>query len=48
MKFRDSFYYRTFNPTSPCESVHTEQKRYIFQEVDKEFWMVIVSVNLQV
>jgi hypothetical protein len=33
---------QTFNPNKLCESVHTEQKRLILNEIDKNFWMVIV------
>jgi hypothetical protein len=34
----------TFNSSKPCESVHTDQKRFILNEIDQDFWMVLVRI----
>lgn len=36
-------YKRTFKTSKPCEFVHTEKIRFIFHQIDGNFWMVMVN-----
>lgn len=36
---------RTFNPTKPAKSLHTQKNRQFFYEPEESFWMVMVVKN---
>uniref|UniRef100_A0A6I8PNN5 CCZ1 homolog B, vacuolar protein trafficking and biogenesis associated n=1 Tax=Xenopus tropicalis TaxID=8364 RepID=A0A6I8PNN5_XENTR len=38
---------RTFNPTKPAKSLHTQKNRQFFHEPEEGFWMVMVSNSNQ-
>lgn len=40
--FSNLFFTRTFSPSKPAKSLHTQKNRQFFNEPEENFWMVMV------
>lgn len=40
------FLSRTFSPTKPAKSLHTQKNRQFFHEPEENFWMVMVLMHM--
>lgn len=40
------FLFRTFSPTKPAKSLHTQKNRQFFHEPEENFWMVMVLMHV--
>lgn len=43
---RDFLIYRTFCPTKPAKSLHTQKNRQFFHEPEENYWMVMVHLSV--
>lgn len=42
-KSRNTSFFSTFKPSTTPQSLHTQKKRHLYYEPEKNFWMVMVS-----